>query len=138
MKYTATQLKLLEQWRKAEEAAEVAKTVIETERELRKAVIASFAPTCEEGTVNLELPEGWKLKIVHKVERVIDQAGLQSVNEEVRAAGFNPDLLISWKPSLKMAIYKEMTAEQRVIFDKALTLKPGSDTAELVPPKGKK
>lgn len=134
---TEEQVQLLEEWRQAKLAADAVKPTIAKEQQLRKQVFASFYPAPKEGTNTLELAEGWKLKGVYKLDRKIDEAALPAVAEQLREMGVNSDTLIAWKPDLKTATYKELTAEQRAVFDQALTVKPGSPTVELVAPKVK-
>jgi len=130
-------MKLLEEWRLAKAEADAVKPIIAKEQELRKQVFAAFYPTPKEGTNTLDLAEGWKLKGVYKLDRKIDEAALPAVTEQLREMGVNADTLVKWTPSLKTAIYKELTAEQRAVFDQALIIKPGLPTIELVAPKTK-
>lgn len=130
-------LELLEQWRLAKEAADKVKDVIAKEQALRKEVFASFFPTPKEGTNNLKLPEGWVLKGVYNLGRKIDEAALPAVSLQLREIGVNADTLVGWEPKLKTATYKELTAEQRAIFDQALVIKPASPGVALVAPKVK-
>lgn len=134
---TEEQMKLLEEWRLAKAEADAVKPIIAKEQELRKQVFAAFYPTPKEGTNTLDLAEGWKLKGVYKLDRKIDEAALPAVTEQLREMGVNADTLVKWTPSLKTAIYKELTAEQRAVFDQALIIKPGLPTIELVAPKAK-
>lgn len=134
---TEEQMKLLEEWRLAKAEADAVKPIIAKEQELRKQVFAAFYPDPKEGTNTLNLAEGWKLKGVYKLDRKIDEAALPAVTEQLREMGVNTDTLVKWTPSLKTAIYKELTAEQRAVFDQALIIKPGLPTIELVAPKTK-
>ena len=134
---TEEQMKLLEEWRLAKAEADAVKPIIAKEQELRKQVFAAFYPTPKEGTNTLDLAEGWKLKGVYKLDRKIDEAALPAVTEQLREMGVNADTLVKWTPSLKTAVYKELTAEQRAVFDQALIIKPGLPTIELVAPKTK-
>lgn len=114
-----------------------AKPLIDQEMAMRKELFAELIPNPKEGTQYIELANGWRLKGIHKLDRKIDEAALDGVKEQLRQNGVNPDLLVEYKPSLKSATYKELTAEQKAIFDHALIMKPGSPTLELVPPKEK-
>jgi hypothetical protein len=134
---TEEQMKLLEEWRLAKAEADSVKPILAKEQELRKQVFAAFYPAPKEGTNTLDLAEGWKLKGVYKLDRKIDEAALPAVTEQLREMGVNADILVKWSPGLKTATYKELTAEQRAVFDQALTVKPGSPTLELVAPKAK-
>jgi hypothetical protein len=132
---TEEQIKLLEEWRQAKAEADSVKPILAKEQELRKQVFAAFYPAPKEGTNTLDLAGGWKLKGVYKLDRKIDEAALPAVAEQLREMGVNVDTLIKWSPGLKTATYKELTAEQRAVFDQALIVKPGAPIIELVPPK---
>lgn len=134
---TEEQMKLLEEWRRAKAEADAVKPIIAKEQELRKQVFAAFYPDPKEGTNTLDLAEGWKLKGVYKLDRKIDEAALPAVTEQLREMGVNADTLVKWSPNLKTATYKELTAEQRAVFDQALIIKPGLPAIELVAPKAK-
>lgn len=131
---TEEQMKLLEEWRQAKAEADSVKPILAKEQELRKQVFAAFYPAPKEGTNTIDLAEGWKLKAVYKLDRKIDEAALPAVAEQLRGMGVNVDTLVKWTPGLKTATYKELTAEQRAVFDQALIVKPGAPTIELVPP----
>lgn len=132
---TEDQMRLLEEWRQARAMVESVKPLIAREQELRKKVFAAFCPSPREGTNTLELDGGWKLKLVYKLDRKIDEAALPSVAEQLRGIGINVDTLVKWVPDLKTAVYRELTAEQRALFDQALIVKPATPVVELVPPK---
>lgn len=127
----------LTEWQAAKAEADKVKPIIEREQALRKEVFGSFFPAPTEGTNKFDLPEGWTLKGTYKIDRKVDEQAVPAVTEALRGMGVNVDLLIGYEPKLKTATYKELTAEQRAIFDQALTIKPGSPTLELVPPKAK-
>lgn len=134
---TEEQMKLLEEWRLAKAEVDSVKPIIAKEQELRKQVFTAFYPAPKEGTNTIDLAEGWRLKGVYKLDRKIDEAALPAVAEQLREMGVNVDTLVKWTPDLKTATYKELTAEQRAVFDQALIIKPGTPTIELVPPKAK-
>lgn len=134
---TPEQIAKLEEWRAAKADADAVKSIVQKEQQLRKEIFELFFPEPKEGTNTLELPEGWKLKGVFKLTRNIDEAALSTVTKHLREIGVNADTLVQWKPSLKLATYKELTAEQRNLMDEAIVCKPGSPTVELVAPKEK-
>lgn len=134
---TEEQMKLLEEWRLAKAEADAVKPIIAKEQELRKQVFDAFYPAPKEGTNTIDLVEGWKLKGVYKLDRKIDEAALPAVTEQLREMGVNADTLVRWSPILKIATYKELTAEQRAVFDQALIIKPSLPTIELVAPPAK-
>lgn len=107
-----------------------------TEKRLREELFSVAFPTPVEGTNNTELPEGWKLKGVLKMNRTLDPALLDTIKEAVRGMGFNPDPLVKYKPELVLKDYKALPDNVRHVFDGALTIKPGMPTIELIAPKG--
>lgn len=108
-----------------------------TERRLREELFSAAFPAPAEGTNNIDLPEGWKLKGVLKINRTLDEAALPAVMEAVRGMNFNPDPLVKYKPELALRDYKALPENVRYVFDAALTIKPGLPTIELVAPKVK-
>ena len=127
-------LELLNAWWNAFNEAEAAKAAIRREQELRKQVFEYYFKDPREGTNYLELPDGWRLKAIYKLDRKIDEAALPAVKEQLKELGVNVDTLVEYKPTLKTRLYRELTAEQARIFDQALTIKPSSPIIELVQP----
>lgn len=128
----------LQEWYQAVLAAQEAKKVVEAEQSLRKEVMALFFPEPVEGTNKFELEAGWSLKATHKIERKVDEAALPAVLQQLREMGVNPDTLIRTKPDLDTKAYKslvQINPDAAHVFEQALTIKPGSPTVELVPPK---
>lgn len=138
---TPEQTELLTNWTRAVEQVAATKSLVENEMALRKQVMASFFPEPKEGTNNLELEAGWKLKAVYKLDRKVDEAALPAIMEKLRTFNVNPDLLIKRKVELDTTGYKTLLSispETVKIFDECLTIKPASPSIELVPPKEKK
>jgi len=128
----------LQEWHQAVLAAQEAKKVVEAEQSLRKEVMSLFFPEPVEGTNKFELEAGWSLKATHKIERKVDEAALPAVLQQLREMGVNPDPLIRTKPDLDTKAYKslvQINPDAAHVFEQALTIKPGSPTVELVPPK---
>ena len=128
----------LQEWHQAVLAAQEAKKVVEAEQALRKEVMALFFPEPVEGTNKFELEAGWSLKATHKIERKVDESALPAVLQQLREMGINPDPLIRTKPDLDTKAYKslaQINPDAAHVFEQALTIKPGSPTVELVPPK---
>lgn len=131
----------LQEWQLALQAAAEVKPVIEKEQTLRKEVMAIFFPEPVEGTNKFPLAQGWELKGTHKIDRKVDEAALPAVQSQLREMGVNPDPLVQMKPSLDTKAYRslvQINPEAAKVFEQALTIKPGSPTLELVPPKEKK
>ena len=128
----------LQEWHQAVLAAQEAKKVVEAEQALRKEVMALFFPEPVEGTNKFELEADWSLKATHKIERKVDEAALPAVLQQLREMGVNPDPLIRTKPDLDTKAYRslvQINPDAAHVFEQALTIKPGSPTVELVPPK---
>lgn len=128
----------LQEWHQAVLAAQEAKKVVEAEQALRKEVMALFFPEPVEGTNKFELEAGWSLKATHKIERKVDEAALPAVLQQLREMGVNPDPLIRTKPDLDTKAYRSLVQsnpDAAHVFEQALTIKPGSPTVELIPPK---
>lgn len=128
----------LQEWHQAVLAAQEAKKVVEAEQALRKEVMALFFPEPVEGTNKFELEAGWSLKATHKIERKVDEAALPAVLQQLREMGINPDPLIRTKPDLDTKAYRslvQINPDAAHVFEQALTIKPGSPTVELIPPK---
>ena len=133
----------LQQWQEAEKALDHYKKI---EMELRKELFEIAFPMPTEGTLRVDLQEGWKLKGVYKITRSLDEAALPAVMEQIRAIGFNADKLVEFKPSLNLKEYKALPLEftvphtgevvqPRRIFEQAMTSKPGAPSLELEAPK---
>lgn len=128
-------LQLLKDWHNIKAEAEKARVILAQEAELRKQVFAAFFDTPSEGTNTVDLPNGWKLKGVYKLDRKVDESSLDAVKEGMRVEmGVNPDPLVKYTPSLVKSKYNGLTQEQKNFFDAALTIKPQSPTLELVQP----
>ena len=91
-----------------------------------------------EGTNSVDLAEGWVLKGKRNIDRSIDKGALTTLTEELRQQGIPVDMLIEYKPSLKLAEYRTLTAEQAVLFDQVLVIKDGAPALEIVLPKRRK
>lgn len=135
---TQSKEEVLAAWYSAVEGCKVAKVQIELEQNLRKRVAALFFPDPQEGTNTVELQQGWKMKLTHKIDRKLDEASLEAVKVQLREMGVNPDPLVAMKPNLDVKAYKGLKAinpEASKVFEQALTIKPASPTIELLQPK---
>ena len=128
---------LLRDWNTAVAQVVQCKPLILQEQELRKAVMAEFFPAPKEGVNSLDMGQGWTLKGTYKIDRKIDEAALPAAFAQLREIGFNADTLVKYKPEVATTIYKTLPDQARLIFDTALTIKPGSPTVELISPKDK-
>lgn len=101
---------------------------------LRQKIFKNFFPDPKEGTNTAPLAEGWVIKGKHTVTREYDEGLLQAMGEQLYNAGIPVASLVKWKPSLVVAPYRELTDEQRALFDQVLLIKPGSPALEIVLP----
>lgn len=147
----------VQEWR---EAAETLSRVKSKEMLLRLKIFKHYFVAPEEGTNNAETLEGFIVKGGYKITRDVDAAGLAvvkaltvgQVREHLTKLGFDVsqrpddclvtealqlhiDKLVKWEPSLSIRDYRTLTNEQRAIFDTCMTIKAGSPTVEIIPPK---
>lgn len=130
---------ILTEWRKAKAALDNAKAI---ESALRARVIetrSEFAAVEDhEGTENIDIGFGYKLKIVHALDYKLGDeadAALDAIEATGAEGKFIAERLVSWKPSLSVREYKSLDGEFKKIIDRALTIKPKAKTVTLVPPK---
>jgi len=106
---------------------------------LRQKIFGAYFPFPTEGTNSAPLADGWVLKGKYIINREIDLGSLGAMKEQFAQAGIATDSLVQYKPSLVLKEYRKLTEEQRHLFDRALIVKPGSPTLEIVlPAKAKK
>ena len=96
-----------------------------------------------EGTNTIPLAEGWVMKAKRVIQRDIDVAALtinsanpdgQLGHSRLELAGINVAALVKWKPELVLKNYRELTDEQKLIFNDCLVIKDGSPALEIVLP----
>ena len=119
----------ISEWSEIKKWLSVAKT---RENEIRQALAAFFVPNPKEGTNNVQ-GEGFAVKLSHTVSRKLDEAALDAVMpqlpEQFRVIGN----LISYKPTFSLEVYRAMSAEEKKIFEQALTInEDGTPTLEIV------
>lgn len=130
-------LALVEEWYVLSKKVEGYKADIERELELRKALQPVLFPDPKEGVNKDDLPDGFVLKLTHKVDRKVSEEELESIREPLAKLGVSLDTLVKVKHDLVVKEYKQLTEEQKKVVDTVLTTKPGSPTIEIVPPKEK-
>lgn len=123
----------LKDWTEASEQLAIWKA---KEISLRNELFEEGFKDPEEGVNDLELPGGWVLKATHKINRTLDEASLPAALEKLAAHGGKPDLVVKWKPDLSVSEYRKLTEAQAQILEEAMTIKPGTPSLKLVPPKG--
>jgi hypothetical protein len=137
----ASKMDVLIQWNEAQTKLAAAK---EAELELRKQMIQAWFPEHKnEGTENITLESGWKLKAQFKVNRHLGSledvdAALEKI-EAVDAEGiFVAKRIIRFKPELDKREYDACPDKYKIYIDQVLTTAEASPSLELVPPKVKK
>jgi len=118
------------------ELAELNKKVKFLEMEIRKSLSENYFPNPTEGANNVPMDGGYKLTNKHTIYRKCDEAAFDGVFEELPEG--SKDLLISFKPELKIREYRKLSDDHKRIFDQCLIIKPGSPELKLVAPKQEK
>lgn len=132
------------QWQEAVKNLASAK---EAEAALRAEVLKlgfAFDPEAlREGTENVELGQGYKLKAVFKINRsfvggkeAVEKA-LQKIEKTGAEGEFIAERLVNWKPELSVSEYKKLPDKFRKIIDEVVTSKEATPALELVAPKSK-
>lgn len=141
-----TKAEKLQKWLDAQKALAEAK---DEEMKARKDVIGDYVdPTTgllegkKEGTVNIQLANDWKLKVVLKQNYNLDQATIDAALDKLEVAGENgkfiAERLVSWKADLSIKEYRLLLPAHKAIIDSVLTITDGSPSLQLVDPKAKK
>jgi uncharacterized protein YggL (DUF469 family) len=135
-----TRDQLLALWR---EASENLKAVKANELNLRNLILEREFKGKPEGTHNIELGNGWKLKAQLKTNYSLDKdtdkvnAAIDELIKQGNEGQFIADRLISWKPEISVKEYKLLGDAYKKIIDTVLTTKPGQGSIEIVEPKTK-
>jgi len=111
---------------------------------LRSRIFKHYFPNPTEGSKENKVPlndgTGAILQADHVINRTVDEQQLEGLKEAMFAEGSNlPQLdltkLIRWKPELNKAEYNKLTADEKLVFDRCLIIKPGSPQMEIKIPK---
>lgn len=134
---TPESLELLKQWaEQKDKLATICAPIVAEEMRLRKLVFAIAFPSPVEGTNDVDIPNGWKIKGTYKLDRKLDEAALPIALAELRKQNVVTETLIRYKPEIETKAYKALSDANRMILEQAMTIKPASPTLELIPPKG--
>lgn len=101
---------------------------------LRKKIFAAYFPEPKEGVNSVPLAAGWVMKGDYKIDRSIDEGALGAMRPLFAEHKISVDSLVKYKPELVTRNYRTLTEEQRQLFDRALVVKPGSPSLEIVLP----
>lgn len=132
----------LQKWIDAKKALDAAKDL---EMQAREAVVEAFPFDAdkEEGTQNLPLANGWKLKVVKKLNYNLDNTddkvdkALSAIEKLGPEGVFIAERLVKWKPDLSISEYRKLAPKFQNIIDSVLTKKPGAPSLELIDPNAK-
>lgn len=111
---------------------------------LRLRIFQHVFPTPDEGANNAKLADGLLIKGQYKIDRKVDEALLsvmKAPNPDLdgksifEVGGINPDKLVKYEPSLITGEYRELTDEQRILFERVLIMKPGAPSMTIEVPK---
>jgi hypothetical protein len=106
---------------------------------LRKRIFTHFFKAPKEGSGNwYTLDDGYRLNGVHKINRSVDEPVMRAMWDDLCKQGVPMNNLIRMKPELNTKAYRELTEEQRKLFDQCLTIKDGSPELDIKPPKAAK
>ena len=93
---------------------------------LRRHIFSSFFPGATEGSHVVPISNGFELVAKVPYDYKVDEASFKALKEEFEKAGLAADKLVRWKPELEKRQYNTLTAEEKLLFDQCMTIKPGS------------
>lgn len=134
-------------WEKAKATLDKAK---EAEMALRKEYVALASdPTKEKGTENILLENGYKAKVVKKInygfikdaDGNTDWEAVMNAQDAIEKLGnegaFIAERLFKWSADLSVSEYNKLDPKYKAIADKVIVTSEGSPTLEIVAPKNK-
>ena len=115
------------------------------EKILRPKIFKHFFPIAEEGTNSFTMPDGYIVKGKRVVSRDVDEGTVNSFRQRpsedepsiFEKNNINPEKYFRYKPDLKLAEYRKVTAEELAILDQCLIIKDKMPQLEIVAPKVK-
>lgn len=100
----------------------------------RKDLALFYFPDPREGTNRLPLGGGYELKLVHGINRKVDEVAYNNVKAaQVKKLKLDMDALFELKPVLKVSEYRKLTDEQKDFVDTLLDSDEGSPQLSIVP-----
>jgi hypothetical protein len=127
-------LEELLEWDKLKRQIADFKPTIDLEMAMRKRIAKSFFHEPKEGANKYPLHEGWVLEFTNNIDRKFDLPALTAGKAMLLENKIPVDALIEWEPKLVTKAYRELTEEQRQLFDSVLIVKPASPTLKIVLP----
>lgn len=134
-------IKLLSDWDNAKAQLEKYKTL---ESELRAEVVTQFTDAAQKkGTENVELANGFVLKVVKKQNVKIDGDKVNDVLDNIEKIGgpegkLIADRLVKFEPKLSVTEYNQLPEKYKALVDSMVTTSDATPTVEIVAPKSKK
>lgn len=129
-------------WDHAKKALDAAKSA---EASLRKEVLKDFydfggESDLREGTENLELGNGYRLKATFKLSRKLENKNHETEEALAQIATFENGILyaerlVKWSPELSVSEYKKLPENVRAVIDACVTSKAATPSLEIVEPK---
>ena len=112
------------------------------EADLRRSVVDDFVPAPKEGVNNVDLGDGYTLKITHKLNySLADNDSVNAALDKIAKSGnegaFIAERLCSWTPRLSVSEYKDLSDDYRKIIDEVVTVKPAMPAVTIAAPKKK-
>lgn len=104
---------------------------------LRKRIAKHYFPAPKEGTNTFVLPDGYRLQLVHGIDRKLDMPAFETLKDDFIKRGIPADHLIRYKVELALPAYRELTAEEQMVFDQCLTIKDSSPSMKVEKPSTK-
>lgn len=110
--------------------------LIAQEKVLRARIARStlLFPNPKEGTNDFKLGNGWVLKYTNGIKRDVDYAQFQALVPVFTEKGIAAAACLRQKWELEKKVYNTLTAEQKLLFDQCLNIKPESPKLEVVLP----
>ncbi len=125
-------MKLTGEWYTAKKTLDDIKGV---EMDLRKQVYAkTLEGKAQEGTNKFGLADGWIINCTLPYNYKVDPA-ITAANKVLHDAGVDLNLLVEWKPELRIGEYRKLNEEQKALVDNYLTITPGTPQMKVVLPK---
>lgn len=113
-------------------AAEQLKAAKATELALRKQVVEEFFPKLEEGANAVDIEGGAELICTQPYSYAVDADTLEEGLEHIPKT--KQDKLVTWKPSMSVAVYRKLTKKARNAFTaECVTVKPGTPSLKIKP-----
>lgn len=106
------------------------------EKDIRTKLAKEFFPTPAEGVNRLVTADGYAIAYDFKINRKLDESALDTVMMEL-PEGCNarvPGVLIAYRPTLVLAGYRELPADQLKIVQQVVTESDGLGELDIVAP----